>query len=85
MSQLFLDEVEKIEKLKEITFGYRIRVPRRRDFNLTDTLICDVNGLSDEDIAKKCEDATRKKMNNMFDSEECEWKIVILKKTKIRH
>ena len=85
MSQLFLNEVEKIEKLKEITFSYRIRVPRRRDFHLTDTLICDVNGLTDEDIAKKCEKVTRAKMNNMFDSDECEWKVVILKKTKIRH
>ena len=85
MSQLFLNEIEKIVKLKEITFSYRIRVPRRRDFHLTDTLICDVNGLTDEEIAEKCEKATREKMNNMFDGDECEWKVVILKKTKIRH
>ena len=83
MSQLFLNEIEKIVKLKEVTFSYRIRVPRLRDFYSTDTLICDVNGLSDEAIAEKCEKAMRKKMNNLFDGDDCEWKVSIIKKRKV--
>ena len=84
MSQLSLDHIEKVEKLKELTFLYSINTPYKR-YSSCESFICDVNGLSKNEIAEKCEAEMRKRLNYMFDGDDCAWRINVLRATKIRH
>jgi hypothetical protein len=84
MYQLSLDSIEKVEKLKEITFHYSITTPYK-SYSSVEYFICDVNGLSKTELVEKCEAEMRKRLNYLFDGYDCSWKVKVLKKTKILH
>lgn len=84
MIQLSLDNIEKIVKLKEVTFLYSINTPRKY-YSSCESFIFDVNGLSKNEIAEKCEADMRKKLNNLFNGADCTWRINVLRATNIRH
>ena len=82
MSQLNLDNIEKVIKLKRVSFRYSITMPNRY-FSSCDCFIFNVNGLSKDEIAEKCETDMRKKMNNLFDSDDCIWSVKVSRVSKI--
>ena len=82
MSQLSFEQIEKVEELREVTFLYSITMPRKYHSSC-ESFIFDVNGLSKDEIAEKCEADMRKKMNNLFDGDDCDWKVTITKQRKV--
>lgn len=82
MSQLNLDNIEKVIKLKRVAFRYSITMPNRY-FSSCDSFIFDVNGLSKAEIAEKCEGKMREKMNNLFNDDDCIWSVRVSRVSKI--
>ena len=82
MSQLSLESINKVEKMKNVLFSYSIDTAHKYYGAKSEEFVCDVN-CSNEELVKKCEVEMRRRLNGLFDGDDCHWSVKVISKKKV--